>query len=369
VAHGGIESTLIHWCQCFDVSRYDVRIAYLANDRGRDASFVQAATAAGLKIIPVPWSPYKPFLTAAWRVARLVKELNMDVLHTHAYYGDILGAMVGKLTGVKTIATVYVWGSYEFRRLLLQWMDLTALRMFDRVTAHCLDTLEKSVAKGFRRERLALLISGIPPASPALPLDERLNLRRKAGISDDSMLLLNVARLSPEKAHDQLLDSFRQILQRRPRARLWICGDSFGFWQKYRDRLFAQHRRLALESSVSFLGYRSNLTELFAMADLMVHPSHVEGVPIAIISGMAAGLPVVASNVGGISEVIRPGVTGLLVPENGVTEFAEAVVGLLENDGARASLGSAARRFVEMEYSAEAATRRVEQVYDEVVGL
>jgi glycosyltransferase involved in cell wall biosynthesis len=183
------------------------------------------------------------------------------------------------------------------------------------------------------------------------------------------MLLLNVARLSPEKAHDQLLDSFRQILQRRPRARLWICGDSFGFWQKYRDRLFAQHRRLALESSVSFLGYRSNLTELFAMADLMVHPSHVEGVPIAIISGMAAGLPVVASNVGGISEVIRPGVTGLLVPENGVTEFAEAVVGLLENDGARASLGSAARRFVEMEYSAEAATRRVEQVYDEVVGV
>lgn len=367
VCHGGIESALINWVRYFDRSYLNVHVACLVEDRGREAAFLAAAERAGFPVLPVAWTRNKPFLKAARAVAGLVSDLGVDVVHTHSYYGDVIGVLAKMYTPVKTVATVYVWGKYELHRQLMQAMDWTALHFADKVTAHCDRTYETTVRLGFRRRSVAKLITGFPVHEFSPPsAQQRLELRRSMGVQNNEILMLNVARIHPEKAHDQLLQSFRLVHDRHPNTKLWISGIG---WKHLEDKLLEQRSALALEKSVEFIGFRQDLWPLLSAADLMTHPSHVEGVPIAILYGMSAGLPIVISDVGGVREVIKPEWTGLLVPENDVGGFAETIVRVIRDRELAQQLGKSARQFVMTEYSIQTAVAQVTDTYREVLGL
>jgi glycosyltransferase involved in cell wall biosynthesis len=360
---GGIESIVINWCHAFDRREFDVFVACFCGDRNREAPFLQATEAAGIPVLPVPWSRFKPFLKCARAVARIVDEHQIDIVHTHAYYGDAVGALAGKLTRTKTVATVYVWGKYELHRQIMHAIDWLSIQFMTRVTAHCRDTARKTFVIGTPRRDIQVLLPGYPHTRPLLNEPQRRAQRLAAGIADGEILLVNAARLAPEKAHDQLLNSFRAIHTRHPQTRLWISGVGL---ESVERRLLALRRELALESSVAFVGFRQDFGSLLDVADLMVHPSHVEGISQSVMGGMAAALPVVASNVGGLAEIIDHGRTGLLIEENDVDGFSEAVMGLLADPPRARAMGLAARGAIERELSTEAAVRTVETLYREM---
>lgn len=366
VCHGGIESALIHWYKHFDREHFDVHLAYFAGDRGREKPFLHAADLNGIPVIPVPWGKNKPFLHCAREVARIVRELEIDVVHTHAYYADAVGALVKAFVPVKVVSTVYVWGKYELHRQLMQMMDWLAIQFMDSVTAHCYETQRKTFWRFTPPCRIPVLIAGFPTDHTAPSSEERRRLRQSQGIGEDDVLLVNVARIAPEKAHDQLLRSFRIVLDHYPNAKLWISGVGLEDVQNNLDALQAE---LELGSRVQFVGYQENLWPMLDAADFMVHPSHVEGVPIAILYGMAAGLPVVASRVGGLPEVITQRRTGMFVAENDVEGFARSILELIADRDRAHEIGRAARRFIETEYSVERAVEKVQDVYYEVLGF
>jgi len=361
---GGIESILINWWKTFDRREFDVHIAVFAGDRDRERPFLDAAAAAGIPVLLVPWTKYKPFLACARAVAGIVKAKDIDIIHTHAYYGDAVGAIAGKLSGAKTVATVYVWGKYEFHRQIMQFIDWLSIQFMTRVTAHCGDTARKTFLLGKPPGSVPVLFPGYPHDRPPLPAHERLEKRRAAGIPDDEILLVNAARIAPEKAQDQLLHSFRVVHARFPKTRLWIGGVGLDWLE--RD-LRALRKELGLESSVDFVGFTQDFWSLLDVADFMVHPSHVEGIPQSIMGGMAAGLPIIASNVGGMAEVIRHGRTGMLVEENDVDGFTRTLLDLLADRPRAQALGEAARRAIETELSTESAVRKVEELYRDML--
>jgi glycosyltransferase involved in cell wall biosynthesis len=365
VCHGGIESVLINWVRYMDRSKFDIYVASLTGDRNLDASFRKAARLYGIDpVLEIPWNRRKPFLKAAARIADLVRELDIQIVHTHAYYGDVLGALVKRYARVKSVATVYVWEKYELHRQIMQAMDWVALHFVDKVTAHCEETRRRTVRAGFREKNVDLLIAGFPNEVSPPPSLERARLRHEAGIGEGEILLVNVARISPEKAHDQLIRSFRLVHDRHPNTRLWISGTGFGTLQ---DDLISLRDSLGLTDCLDFVGYQPNLWPTLHSADIMVHSSHGEGVPIALLYGMSAALPIVVSDVGGVYEVIRQDDTGVRVPENDINGFATAICSLVEQPERRARLGAAARRFVTTEYSIQTACERVGDLYLEVL--
>jgi glycosyltransferase involved in cell wall biosynthesis len=367
VAHGGIESELINWVVNFDQDQFEVHVACFAFDRNREEAFLRAAKLSGIPVLLVPWSKYKPFVRAARAVGKIVRELGIDVIHTHGYYGDALGAFTKLFVRVKVVSTVFVWGKYEFHRQLMQAMDWIALHFVDKVTAHCDNTRDWTVRLGFSAEKVSTLIAGFPSGNrPEMTAVQRLELRRAAGVSDDEILMVNVARIHPEKAHDQLIKSFKLVHDRYPNTKLWISGVG---WEWLENQYKALRAQLGLDGAVEFVGFRQNLWPMLGAADMMVHSSHVEGVAIAILYGMAAGLPIVASDVGSLYEVLHQGETGLRVPEDDIEGFADAISSLIENPEYAARLGAAARRFVETDYSIQTAVRRVEGTYREVLGM
>ncbi len=366
VCHGGIESAMLNWVLGLEahtsVAPY---VACLAGDRGLEAAFLKAAASCGIEPVhKIGWSRRKPFLSAARELAALVKDLQIDVVHTHAYYGDILGALLKRFSPVKVVSTVYVWEKYELHRQIMQALDWTALRFVDKVTAHCVETRRRTIRLGFRESQVPLLIAGFPDSGPPPTPERRAVLRRDAGIKEDEILMVNVARIHPEKAHDQLLRSFRIVHDRHPNTRLWISGVG---WKYLEDELLALRQSLELEGAVEFVGHKPNLWPMLHAADLMVHSSHAEGVPIAVLYGMSAGLPIVISDVGGVYEVIHNNQTGVRVPENDVEGFARAVSELVSDEERRRGIGKAARDFVVNKYSLALASQRVEEVYREVL--
>jgi glycosyltransferase involved in cell wall biosynthesis len=171
-----------------------------------------------------------------------------------------------------------------------------------------------------------------------------------------------VARLYPEKAQDFLLEVFARLLIDRPRLMLWLAGVG-----PLEGALREKAQQLGVAHRVRFLGFVAPLPPMLALADLQVHPAHIEGVPLAICEGMAAGLPIVASEVGGLPEILDGGRNGVLVPGLEIERFAQAVAGLIDEPVRAAGYGAKARRFIEEDYSLTRAVGRVEAEYDRLL--
>ncbi len=361
MAHGGVETALINWFRTFDRCTVDARLLCFANPDGSERPFVDAATRAGVDVATIPWGRHKPIWRAATAAAEHLRAHRAELLHCHNTYANVVGLAAARMAGTRTLTTVYVWSGYGVKRRLLQWVDERLLKRFDQVTAHCETALQATVQRGMPASRIRLLTCGFADRVASVDEPERTARRLAMGVGPDERVLIKVARFWPEKRHDVLLRAFQRLLQRDSSLRLWIPGVG-----PEEPRVRALAVELGISDRCDFLGFRSDLPELLALADVQVHTSDEEGVPLAILSGMAAGKPIVSTRVGGIAEVIRHDWSGVLVPAGDPDAFAGAVFELLGDAPRQRALGRAARHFVETEYSLEAATGRVERLYQEV---
>jgi glycosyltransferase involved in cell wall biosynthesis len=369
MAHGGVETALINWMKTFDPAKVVPHLICFANPGGTEQPFVDAATRAGFEVHRIPWTRGKPVFRAARAAVAYLRQHQIELLHCHNAYADAVGLLAARMmrrdpAPVKTVTTVYVWSKVGTKRRILQWLDERMLPYFDRLTAHCQAALDDTAARGIARaEDIRLLTCGFADRVAHLTTNERLAGRAAEGVVPDDVVLINVARFWPEKRHDVLLDAFALLRARAPRARLWLPGVG-----PEEPRIRALVTAKGLDDAVRFLGFRTDLPELLALADIQVHTSDEEGVPLAILAGMAAGRPIVATRVGGIAEVMVDGQSGLLVPRREPASIADAIEFLMTHPERARALGQAAQRFVETDYSLATATARVETLYAEVLG-
>jgi len=362
MAYGGIETVIINWLRCLDQQRFRVHLVCFANSDHTEEPFVNAARDAGLEVDKIPWSRRKPILRAGRTLAQILRRVGADILHTHNCYADLTSLVAARLVPVKTVTTLYVWDKFGWKRNLIQAINRRLLPFFDLVTAQCEETRRQTASLGFSADRVKLLASGFESDRIDMTDPQRRQKRREMGVDGDDVVLVNVARLFPEKAQDLLLKSFHKIHTRWPQTQLWILGVG-----PQSPQLQALCTELGLDDAVRFFGFVSDLAAVLRLADIQVHPSYAEGIPLAICSGMAAGLPIVASRVGGLPEVLDDGHSGLLVPPADEAAITDAVGVLIEDPVQRQRLGSNARRFIENEYSLASAVTGLEQTYFELL--
>lgn len=362
IAYGGIETIVLNWLLHLDSSKFDVHLVCFANPDHSEQPFVDAAARRGLTVSTIPWHRGKPIFPAARQLASLAEQWGADILHCHNVYANLVGLRAARRLGIRTVASVYVWGDFGWKRNLLQRLDAWALRRFCHVTSQCEQTQQETLARGVQASRSSILESGLTVTPRLLAPADRSQRRRELGATDDQVVLLNVARLYAEKAHDSLLESFAEIRKRAPHARLWIAG--VGPREADLKRLCST---LGLSNEVRWLGFVDDLPPLFELADIQVHPSHNEGVPLALLHGMAAGMPIVATAVGGVPEVVNHDRTGLLIPAGDSCGFTDAVVGLIQSPDRARRLGDAARDFIDQRYNLGHSVAQLEQIYDQLM--
>ena len=197
---------------------------------------------------------------------------------------------------------------------------------------------------------------------PRLSWEEILRARRELGIPEDGRLIAAAGRFSPQKGFSYLVDALPEVLLSFPDVHLMLIGEG-----ELRGDLERQIERLDVRDRVHLPGYRRDVPRLLAASDLFVLPSLYEGLPNVMLEAMAAGIPVVATSVNGVPEVIEDGVCGYLIPPKSTRHIESALRALLGNWARAEEIGEAGRRRVESKFTVERMVDRVERVFRNAV--
>jgi len=286
-------------------------------------------------------------------LVRWLRRHPAEIVHTHRYKETVLGAVAARLAGVPgLVRTVHGqgeplrgWRRAKFR--LYETLDTLTLRCFaDRIVAVSRTMAAGLEESGYRGGTVVAVHNGVD-LRKLRPSRTRDQVRRELGIDPDALLIGTVGRLSPVKGHDRLLRAARLILDVED-ARFLIVGDG-----PLRNELAISARRLGIDHACVFVGERSDVYDLVAAMDIFVLPSLDEGIPMALLEAMGLGVPVVASAVGGVPEVVTHRATGLLVEAGDERALAQACGELAHDPAWARTLGRRGRRVVEENFTHE----------------
>jgi glycosyltransferase involved in cell wall biosynthesis len=297
---------------------------------------------------------------AITRIRDLVQRKGVDVVHTHGYKADIYAFLALRASGVALVSTCHTWYDNDRKVFLYGALDRLILRGYTRVVAVSEDVRQRLVKSGVRANKISMIKNGID----LQPFDRAsADVRHELGWDAHQIVGL-VGRLSVEKGVDIFLHAVAHVLAQCPDTKFVVAGDG-----PDRAELETLIDQLDIRDQVRMLGRCDDMPALYASLDIMVSASRREGLPIAILEGMASRLPLVATAVGEVPTVIRDGRTGVLVPAGDPELLAAAIVELLGDPQKRERLGSAARQLVEDEFSAGRMTDDYLRVYEDAMAV
>lgn len=289
------------------------------------------------------------------RLASMLRAARYDVVHTHIFPADVIGRVAGRLAGVPVmVKSLHNMGQWKTNRHIL--IDRFLGRWTGAVICCSAYQLEVASAQERLRPGVGVLINnGVAlhrfdvPRSPALARD--------LGLDPERPIVGTVGRMVEAKGHKYLVEAIPQVLARRPDVQFLFVGDG-----PLRSTLWEQ-LPVSARRSVCFAGARHDIPELMALMHVFVFPSISEGFPIAPLEAMAARVPVVASDIRPLRDIVVPGETGVLVPAHASGPLSEALVTMLEDRAQRAAYGARGRRRVEAHFTDEQMVRATEALY------
>ncbi len=330
--------------------------------------FIDEARNAGIPV-SVLWERRRFDKNLSKQLVSCIRSLQPQFVQTHSVKSHFLYSRLKREIDVPWIAFHHGYTNEDLKMRLFNRLDRFSLPRATAVVTVCAAFARDIQAYGIPCERIHVLHNSLDTAWANRPgLDEdAAELRASLTSTGDAPVLLCVGRFSKEKGHTVLLEAVELLRaslerQKKPSAfTLLLIGDGV-----LRSALERQVRNRHLESSLVFAGQKRDVRPCFAAADLLVLPSLSEGSPNVLLEAMSARLPIVATNVGGVSELVSDGDTALLVPPNRAAELAKALEKLLENTELRERLSSRAYRRLAEHFSPASYDRRLFEIYDTV---
>jgi len=359
---GGAERSLIELLPVIRAEDITLIVACLYR---REVGFENEVREAGFDVRVLPGSNLTGKTLA---LRRLIKEERPDVVHTALFESDLAGrvASIGLRVPVMTTLANTAYDDARLgdpnvnkRRLrLVKWVDgFTARHLTQHFHAVSQAVKDSTVERlSVPADRITVVKRGRDETRLGLRTPERRRgVRQALGLDDDAEVLVAVGRQEFQKGHRHLIDAFPAVIEARPRARLLIAGRE---GHASRD-LGIQIAALGLENEVAILGHREDVTDVVAASDLFVFPSVYEGLGGALIEAIGLGLPVVASDIPAIREVVRHGENADLVPPADSTALARAIVGLLSDPDRLRSYAQRSRQLFDEEFTSRTSNQRL----------
>jgi glycosyltransferase involved in cell wall biosynthesis len=351
----GYETTLV----AGELARGEESMAAVAEGRGVE---VLAVSELHREVSPVR------DLVAAFRLAGLIRKLRPHVVHTHTAKAGAVGRVAVLLSGARPRPIVVHTFHGHVLRGYFGPLQESGFRLLERLLARGTDALV-AVSPQVRDDLVGL---GVAPADRfvvvrlGIELEERVGgdgdararTRRLLGVPDDRFLVGWMGRMTAVKRTDDVLLAFKELRDRGVDAGLCLVGDG-----PDRDGLEERAFELGIARHVFSLGYQDAVADWYAAFDVLILPSANEGTPVSVIEALAARRPVVATDVGGVSDVVRDGVDGFLVEAGDTSALAERLATLAGDEALRTRMGEAGRERVLRRYAVSRLVDDVDRLY------
>ena len=349
-SYGGPERQIIGFARRLDPGEFSVVVCGFSEGN----PLLLAAAECGLETAVIPAS--KGFDTSGIRcLARLLTELGIDLVCPQDYRANVYALLAGRHAGLPVVATAHGYTKHTLRVRLYECLDRFLLCRADRIVC---------VSEALRRR---LRRWGIPEARLCRVYNSvdvgKIGRQPPTELRDTRPIVCSVGRLSVEKGHRFLVKAWPHVLERVPQARLVLVGDG-----PERGKLMSLSSDLGIASFVEFVGFVDNAMDYVKSCRVFALPSVTEGLPVALLEAGAAGKPAVASNVGGVGEVVQSSRTGILIRPGRSDELAEAICWLLTHPEAAGKMGVHARQAVEAKFCYERNVPVLREVYLSALG-
>lgn len=358
---GGAEKHILNLAGAFDPQAVDLTICCLFS-----APFAGVAARAGINALAVPMRSKADFGVIK-KLAGLIHSGEYDIVHTHGVRANLLGRLAARLTGKKkVITTVHSLLERDYQGIVSRCANNLAERSTRSLTDHFIAVSQglkdRLVAGGVPANRVTvihngILLEGIKSSGAAgTAIKEKLSIR-------DAALVGIVARLHAVKGHRYFIEAAQEVLQQRPQTRFLIVGD--GPCRPFLEKFAGD---MEINDKITFTGFVEDVYTLMAELDLLVISSLWEGFGLTAIEAMVLGVPVVATEVGGLPEVVRHGETGLLVPPANAAALAKRIIWMLDHPREAREMAAKGGDVVQRKFTAGEMARRTVDLYRKVAG-
>ncbi len=350
----GAEAVILNMSRSLNAGPHSSALGVFSNSANPNLQLHVAAGKEGIESHLVPCKAQIDRTVVA-SIRELAAQTNTDIVHAHGYKADIYAYYALRGTATPLVSTCHTWYDNNLLVTLYGMADRLVLRNYAAVVAVSGEVKQRLLKAGVHEERIHLVRNGID----LRPFDNAQPSLRSGTHSNRPPIVGLVGRLSIEKGVDIFLHAAARVLAELPSTKFVVVGEG-----PDRDKLESLIDDLKIRESVSMLGRRDDMPSVYASLDIMVSASRQEGLPIAILEGMASRLPLVATAVGEVPTVVLDGRTGVLLPPEDPRSLASAIADLLQNSAERERLGARARKLIEDEFSADRMTDDYLRVYE-----
>ena len=354
---GGAERVIADTAMGLDRKKYEASVWCVT--RGGETATELSEKGIEVKILGI--SSYRNPLNTL-KLTRLLKAARPDIVHAHGYFASVIGRLAARKAGIPVIlAHVHsTYWEYRKRHIMIE----RKLSRFTHKIICCSKAVEnfvKNIEK-ITGNKTIVIYNGVDEERFS-PLKSTAFNRAEFGIDEKAPVAGTVSSLTPHKGHEYLIQAASLVLGTLPSAKFLIVGDG-----PLRQKLEDQAKNLNIHPAVIFTGTRKDIPEMLSLMDVFVLPSHTrEGLGIAIIEAMAAERPVVATDIGGIPEVVNDGETGLLVPPGVPEALSKAIIELLRNPKKAKEMGEKGRNQVKEKFTTKKMLSEIEHVYQSLI--
>jgi glycosyltransferase involved in cell wall biosynthesis len=350
----GAERTLVELASWLRDQGWDSHVVAL--EGAGAAEVVRRATAQRLSAEAFVSSGRLGFLPMVRRLRSLLKRYPQAVVHSHGYKPDILLSWLRVPQRLVCLATCHSWYSRSRKDRMLEALDKRALRGFDHVIAVSEEIARDLTDHGVAPQRVSLINNGISIPRPGP--DARARIRAEMGVTAGSRVIIQIGRLAHSKRNDLLVEAVA-ALPRPLSAHVWLIGEG-----DRKPMLMDLVRQRGLDDRVRFCGYRTDIPDIMAAADVLAVTSDKEGLPITVLEAMATHCPLVSTSVGAIPDVLKDGRDAWLVPPGDRAALARALAEALgQPELARMRAESAYREYCRA-YSRDSMGSRYLEIYE-----
>jgi glycosyltransferase involved in cell wall biosynthesis len=365
---GGTERQFVRLSLALDPSRFELMFGCLK----RWGPFLENIQNKGILLREYRLASFRSVraVREQFRLAAHIARRSITIVHAYNFYANVFAVPAAYLAGAPVIiASIRDKGAYLTAPQ--KWFQRQVCRLADCVLVNADSIRDWLIKDGYDPARIVNIPNGLELSQ--FEDARRAETRASLGVSENARLVVMLSRITRVKGIEDFIDAAAMIAASHPDVQFLVVGAGHILQRGvmaddvYADELQERARQRGLAGRLKFTGYREDVPQILAETSVSVLPSLTEGLSNAILESMAAGVPMVATRVGGTPELIEDGVTGVLVPPREPQTLAAAIARVLDDGALAARLGQAGQRSVAERYSAERMVQSTVELYERLV--